>query len=117
MALRASKSVLSWPYDDRGVIAVVEIEVTRADVEQFMSRFNVRVAEDDTATEHVVTLSGTDYERIGKGYRSPEAFVRECFAYMLERETKDQIMASFDINQIRTYFPEFELDIAHRVSG
>jgi hypothetical protein len=97
-------------------MTVVEIEVTRADVEQFMSRFNVRVAEDDTATEHVVTLSGADYERIGKGYRSPEAFVRECFAYLLEREPKDQIMTSFDISQMRTYFPEFEADIARRAS-
>jgi hypothetical protein len=93
---------------------VVEIEVTRADVEQFMSRFNVRVAEDDMATEHVVTLSGTDYERLGKGFRSPEAFVRECFAYLLEHESKDQIMASFDISQIRTYFADFEMDISRR---
>ena len=96
---------------------MVEIEVTRADVEQFMSRFNVRVAEDDTATEHVVTLSGVDYERLGKGYRSPEAFVRECFAYLLELEPKDQIMTSFDISQIGIYFPDFELDIARRAGG
>ena len=95
-------------------MAVVEIEVTRADVEQFMSRFNVRVAEDDTATEHVVTLSGADYERIGKGYRSPEAFVRECFTYLLEHEPKGEILTSFDISQIQTYFPEFERDIAER---
>jgi hypothetical protein len=96
---------------------VVEIEVTRADVEQFMSRFNVRVAEDDTATEHVVTLSGTDYERLGKGFRSPEAFVRECFAYLLEHESKDEIMTSFDISQIRTYFSEFEMDISRRAGN
>jgi hypothetical protein len=96
---------------------VVEIEVTRADVEQFMSTFNVRVAEDDTATEHVVTLSGTDYERLGKGFRSPEAFVRECFAYLLEHESKDLIMTSFDISQIRTYFPEFEMDISRRAGN
>lgn len=96
---------------------MVEIEVTRADVEQFMSRFNVRVAEDDTATEHVVTLSGADYERLGKGFRSPEAFVRESFAFLLEREPKEQIMTSFDVSQIRTFFPEFESDIAHRAGG
>jgi hypothetical protein len=93
---------------------VEEIEVTRADVEQFMSRFNVRVAEDNTATEHVVTLSGVDFDRLGKGYRSPEAFVRECFVYLLEREPKEAILTSFDISQIRTYFPEFEMDIFQR---
>jgi hypothetical protein len=93
---------------------VEEIEVTRADVEQFMSRFNVRVAADDTATEHVVTLSGVDFDRLGKGYRSPEAFIRECFAYLLEREPKEAILMSFDISQIRSYFPEFEMDISLR---
>ena len=96
---------------------MVEIEVTRADVEQFMSRFNVRVAEDDTATEHVVTLSGADYERLGNGFRSPEAFMRESFTYLLEREPKEQIMTSFDVSQIRTFFPEFESDITHRAGG
>ncbi|MEP7060713.1 MAG: hypothetical protein ABI828_08270 [Actinomycetota bacterium] len=96
---------------------MAEIEVTRADVEQFMSRFNVRVAEDNTATEHVVTLSGKDYERMGKGYRSPEAFVRECFDYLLEREPKEAIMTSFDVSQISTFFPEFEMDMSLRAKG
>jgi hypothetical protein len=96
---------------------VTEIDVTRADVEQFLSRFNVRVAEDGTATQHVVTLSGVDFERLGKGYRSPEAFVRECFVYLLERESRDQIMESFDVSQIRTFFPDFEVDIAHRADS
>ncbi|MEA2555383.1 MAG: hypothetical protein QOI60_714 [Actinomycetota bacterium] len=82
-----------------------------------MSTFNVRVAEDDTATEHVVTLSGTDYERLGKGFRSPEAFVRECFAYLLEHESKDEILTSFDISQIRTHFSEFEMDISRRAGN
>lgn len=95
---------------------MAEIEVTRADVEQFMSRFNVRVAQDGVATEHVVTLSGADYERLGKGYRSPEAFIRACFDYLLEREPMDSVLTSFDVSQIRTYFPDFEAAVALRAS-
>jgi hypothetical protein len=90
---------------------VPEIEVSRADVEQFLSRFLVRVKDGGEVTSHVVTLSGADYERLGSGYRSPEAFVEACFAFMLAREPKDQILGSFDVSQIKSYFPEFEAEI------
>jgi hypothetical protein len=90
---------------------VPEIEVSRADVEQFLSRFLVRVKDGGEVTSHVVTLSGTDYERLGGGYRSPEAFVEACFEFILAREPKEDILGSFDISQIKTYFPEFESEI------
>jgi hypothetical protein len=93
---------------------VSEIEVTRADVEQFLSRFTVRIRDDGGASEHVVTLSGSDWERLGRGYRSPEDLVRSCFAFLLAREPRTSILATFDVSQIRTYFPDFEQEIARR---
>lgn len=88
-----------------------EIEVSRADVEQFMSRFLVRVKDGGEVASHVVTLSGADYERLGANYRSPEDFVQACFEFLLARESKDQILGTFDVSQISTYFPEFEAEI------
>ena len=88
-----------------------EIEVSRADVEQFMSRFLVRVKDGDDVSSHVVTLSGADYERLGGTYRSPEAFVQACFEFLLAREPKEQILGTFDVSQIAGYFPEFEVEI------
>jgi hypothetical protein len=88
-----------------------EIEVSRVDVEQFLSRFHVRVVDDVTATEHDVTLSRADHERLAGRYPSPEAFVRACFEFLLEREPKESILDAFDISQIATYFPEFETQI------
>jgi len=88
-----------------------DIEVSRSDVEQFMSRFLVRVSDEGGTTSHVVTLSGGDYERLGRSYRTPEDFVRACFEFLLAREPKDQIMGSFDISQIRGFFPDFEAQI------
>ena len=41
----------------------------------------------------------------------PAAFVRAAFAFLLERESKSDILASFDINVIKLYFPNFERDI------
>ena len=89
-----------------------EIQVRRTDVEQFLSRFEVRITDDAGTSEHVVTLSGTDFERLGQAYRSSEDFVRACFVFLLEREPKEQILGSFDVSQIGTYFSEFEREIA-----
>jgi hypothetical protein len=85
-----------------------EIEVSRSDVEQFLSKFVVNITDDGGTTSHVVTLSGGDYERLGRHYRTPEAFVRACFEFLLSRESKEQIMGSFDISQIKGFFGDFE---------
>ena len=91
---------------------VADITVTRrADGNPI--RFDVVVREGDPSTEHAVTLSETDLERLGGG-RTPEAFVRDCFAFLLEREPKESILRSFDVSVIGGYFPEFEREIAGR---
>jgi hypothetical protein len=74
-------------------------------------RFDVIVREGDATTEHEVTVSEADLERLGAG-RSPEEFVRDCLAFLLEREPKESILSSFDVNVIGRYFPEFEREIA-----
>jgi hypothetical protein len=91
---------------------VSEIEVTRADVEQFLSRFTVRVNDADGSSEHLVTLSGSDWDRLRRGYRSPEDLIRACFAFLLERESRTSILGSFDVSQIPSFFPEFEREIS-----
>ena len=88
-----------------------EIEVSRADVEQFLSRFLVRLKDGDEVASHVVTMSGSDYERLGRNYRTPEAFVEACFRFLLAREPQEDILGTFDISQISGYFPEFEAEI------
>ena len=93
-----------------------EIEVSRADVEQFMSRFLVRLKDGDDVSSHVVTLSGADYDRLGGTYRTPEEFVKACFEFLLVRESKEQILGTFDVSQISGYFPEFE-SVIDRPSG
>jgi hypothetical protein len=74
-------------------------------------RFRVRVDEGGSSTEHEVAVSAEDLERLGAGYPSPEAFVRACFDFLLEREPKESILRSFDVTVIGRYFPEFETTI------
>jgi hypothetical protein len=76
-------------------------------------RFVVVVREEDSSSEHEVTVPGTDLERLA-GDRSPEAFVRACFEFLLEREPKESILRAFDVGVIGTYFPEFEREISRR---
>jgi hypothetical protein len=73
-------------------------------------RFSVRVEDDGSASEHDVTVSAQDLERLGSG-RTSDAFVRDCFAFLLAREPKESILRSFDVSAIGRYFPEFEREI------
>jgi hypothetical protein len=73
-------------------------------------RFSVQVEDEGSATEHDVTVSGDDLERLGGG-RTPDAFVRDCFTFLLAREPKESILRSFDVSVIGRYFPEFEREI------
>lgn len=91
---------------------MTEITVTRgADVERFLSRFEVTLDDDGASTRHTVTVSSSDYERLGGAYATPEDFVRACFEYLLQREPKGSILPSFDVVQIGDHFPEFERTI------
>lgn len=73
-------------------------------------RFSVRVEDGGDASEHDVTVSAQDLERLGSG-RTPDAFVRDCFTFLLAREPKESILRSFDVSAIGRYFPEFEREI------
>jgi hypothetical protein len=91
------------------------IAIDRTDVENLLSRFQVRLTDaDGTSTDHEVTLSRADWERFGVGYRTPEELIEAAFLFLLEREPKEQILAAFDLAQITRYFPSFGRDISRR---
>ena len=79
-------------------------------------RFSVRIEDGGSATEHEVTASPKDLERLGSG-RTPDAFVRDCFVFLLARESKESILRSFDVSEIGRYFPEFEREIVRSREG
>ena len=79
-------------------------------------RFTVRIEDGGPATEHDVTVSSDDLERLGAG-RTPDDFVRDCFDFLLAREPKESILGSFDISAIGRYFPEFEREILRSRDG
>lgn len=90
---------------------MAEITVESSDHQPVTSRFHVGIRDDDSSTEHDVTLSASDYDRLGTKYGTPEDFVRACFEFLLDRESKESILPRFDVSVISRYFPEFESTI------
>ena len=91
---------------------MAEIDVQRRDESGPQMRFSVTVREGDSSTEHDVTLSAHDLDRLGATYRSPEDLVSACISFLLQREPKESILPTFDVSVIGGYFPEFERTIA-----
>ena len=73
--------------------------------------FRVRVTEGSEETTHEVTVSAEDLAQLAGPDETPEEFVRRCFGFLLAREPKESILASFDIRLIGRYFSEFEKEI------
>jgi len=93
-------------------MADIEVKPTKQNGEY---EFEVTVREGGDATQHRVTLDGADYERLATGQASPEALVTESFRFLLERESKESILRSFDLTVISRYFPEYEREIRRRL--
>ena len=90
---------------------MAEITVQPTDRQPVTSMFHVSIRDDDSSTEHEVTLSASDYDRLGTKYGTAEDFVRACFEFLLDREPKESILPRFDVSVISRYFPEFESTI------
>ena len=73
---------------------MAEITVQSSDRQPDTSTFHVSIRDDDSSTEHDVTLFASDFDRLGTKYETQEDFVRACFAFLLDRESKPSFRAS-----------------------
>ena len=74
----------------------------------------VTVADGGGKSEHSVTLTRADFQRLTSSGGTPEELVRRSFEFLLAREPKESILKSFKLPEIGRYFPEFEREIARR---
>ncbi len=79
-------------------------------------RFKVTVADGKGQSVHDVALTRPDYERLVGREVLPAELVRESFAFLLEREPREAILAQFNLPVIGRYFPEFESEIRERLA-
>jgi hypothetical protein len=88
-----------------------KVEVRRIREGEFL----VTVGKEPTASRHNVTLKESDYVRLSGAKIEREELIAKSFEFLLERETKESILAGFDLLDIARYFPSFERDIQRRV--
>jgi hypothetical protein len=72
------------------------------------STFAVAVRDSRGESRHRVTVSDKDAARLAKLGADPAAGVRAAMLFLLDREPKESILGTFDIDVIRRYFPEFD---------
>jgi len=72
---------------------------------------HIVVAEAGSETQHSVTLTRDDFQRLTTSGGTPEALVRRSFEFLLKRERKESILKSFALPEISRYFPEYEREI------
>ena len=72
------------------------------------------VAIDDTTFE--VEVERTYWQEVTDGTMGVEEFVRRSFEFLLEREPKEAILHTFNLQDIKKYFPEYPGDILSRRS-
>lgn len=77
--------------------------------------FRVTVIENDSRTEHTVTLDDEYYEKLTKGKMTKEELIEKSFEFLLKREPKESILSKFHLELINHYFPEFEGEMKGRV--
>lgn len=69
--------------------------------------FDVSVGDGPDRTRHRVTMTEADHRRLA-GDAEPARVIRAAFRFLLDRDPKEAIMASFDVTVIPRYFPDFE---------
>jgi hypothetical protein len=75
----------------------------------------VDVVEGASRSRHTVDVKGDDLARLDPTATEPKELVRRSFDFLLRRESKESILASFDLMLIARYFPEYETEIGRRV--
>jgi len=77
--------------------------------------FLVIVKEDDTKTEHIVSLDEDYYQYLSQEKITKEELIQKSFEFLLKKESKESILSRFNLKVIERYFPEYEEKI--RVIG
>ncbi len=78
-------------------------------------RCDVRVGDDEAATNHLVMLDHAALRDLAPVGASPEELVLESFRFLLEREPRDAILRRFELPVITRYYADYEEAIRRRL--
>jgi hypothetical protein len=78
-------------------------------------RCDVRVGDDEAATNHAVMLDHEALRDLAPVGASPEELVLESFRFLLEREPRDAIMRRFELPVISRFYADYVEAIRRRL--
>jgi len=84
------------------------IEVEQKANEGALMVFSVEVSDTAGRTQHRVTLMETTYQRLTGGRITPVACIEAAFRFLLERQSKGDILPSFDLNVLQLSHANFD---------
>lgn len=77
--------------------------------------FKVTVQDNGSSSNHTVTVDDDYYETLTCKQIPKEELVKKSFEFLLERESKESILSTFNLKVINNYFPEFEKTIPNQL--
>ncbi|HET7168546.1 MAG TPA: hypothetical protein VFI69_05030 [Candidatus Limnocylindrales bacterium] len=81
-------------------------------------RCAVTVGDGRRSSRHEVTVSRVDADDLAAAHDQVgvERLLEETFDFLLERESKESILSSFDVRVVGRYFPDYEHEIRSRLA-
>jgi len=65
----------------------------------------------DEVSNHTVTVPRDYYKKLTNGDTLPANLVKKSFEFLLERESAEAILSSFELPLIQRYFSDYEREI------
>lgn len=85
----------------------MEISVEKLNEFEFL----VVISDDDSFTEHMITVEDNSYQLLTDKMCSKELLVEKSIEFLLTKEPKESILEKFEIMLIAKYFPEYPDEI------
>jgi hypothetical protein len=79
-----------------------------------VSKYRVTIDQSGSKTTHEVGVSPLELAKYA-GKATAERLVEASFEFLLERESKESILRSFNLSDIEHYFPEYPKQIRLRL--
>ncbi len=84
-------------------------------VPQGGNHYLVKIHDGTSSTAHDVTVTPDHVTRYAGPGASPEQLLQASFAFLLERESKESILTTFELPVIERYFPEYPREIREKL--
>ena len=82
-----------------------------------LGEYEVVIREGSSSTTHTVSLTSEMRAELGVSDVDGARLVQESFRFLLERESKESILARFELTVITRYFPEYPEEIHRRLES